>query len=820
MTTIYLMQARENFDPTNKALVDGGKVNKPPFNQLCNTDNQVVGNAFDFARGKMMYVAFNALSGDGSGGDYFNVSGYTRWDGYFAYPPGAAMTLFANLSPYIGEKDVNTDAVVWYNTYDPTKTVPTTVNPFYGQGSSVYGLVIDSVGSNYTAATVGFSGGGGTGASATVGVGSVSILSAFFPINFSVQTELWAVVPNGQPFLVTSGTVTASAYPYGGGSPSFLDAGGNHFTDIGPVSYTVETVVAMIGNVPTVTIVSFGLASGGVTYNRYLLGSGVYEVDVTQVFGGGIDGVTFTPPSGTGYTSAPAVTITGDGTGATATAYVYQGVTSDGTWRRIGRNYGLSGGNNPVFVNPRNSDVWVHTPSCELYQYRYSDSFAQVISPYIYGTKVTDGGSGEPNVIIFGIDATWTYSLVQTPFTTKTLALVLAPTAITTDEVTADRKLGYATYTAANSVPFLPSTPSPDLAIRTCFGTDGNFYVFSMYPGAGNIMTFRLTQFQPPPFSAYVPGGNVAGGVFTDVTPWSSSTGPNSDGANYVTTTTPNPSWFSYISLYRLPAALNEAVAICKFLKGQSSAGSPTYANTILSAVNLKLGGSPSFDYHSAFVTGYMTAAWATAGSIPVTGYAVLDYRELDIYRDQTDYIYSAKTGVFDGDYSKRWLYFDVYPVVGSTVVTTSGPKVVMVQYQFAYGSAPTVLQVIDEAGWDTTYATYGTAIGKTYVVANSLWEDIPAVGNFGALTIFRDSGITLGTNASPIWWWSGQVDDNLDTAANRVFLLNPAFSARAALNPPTTSSGDLMTALDAPFLRLTFSPASSSGGASQAHVY
>ena len=806
MVIAYTMEARENFDATNKAFVDGGLVNTAPYNQLVNTDNQVVGTAFDFARNKIMYVAFNGLSTDGNAGDYFNLTGLTLWDGTQAYAPGAKLNLYSNLSPYLGEKDVFTDAVVWHPTYDPTRIVPGSLGPgsnfFTGQ---VYKAVVSNGGAGYTHASATISGGGGSGATATVSVGTTSVVASAFPDSSNSIQLYFAVLPSGQAF-IPSAQVTQSTFPYSDGSYSVLfhdTGGGGPYTNIGAVSYTVTTQSIPVGDPPTVTILNFNLAAT-VTYNSFLLSGTIYEVDVTQTFPGQVRSITITA-RGMNYTSQPSIAISGDGAGATAIVYADAAMTTPGTWARLGRDYFPGGGNNPVIIDPHpganQSNAWVHSESCQLNQFRYSDNFAQVISPYIYRSVID--ASSAPMVRPFGVDETWMYCLITPDLTpTPIIALVIIPAAITADEITYDYKLAYAIYT---STPFIQSSSISDLGARTVLGTDGNLYLFSIYGDADNELNFRLTQFIPPPFSAYIAGSNIAGGSFTDVTPWDATHGPNLDGENYANTPGPAPSWFSYISFFRLPAANNEAVAICKFLKEQLVGGSTDYTKTFFSCVNMKLGGSPSYDYHSAFVTGYMTAAWVSAGSIPATGYAVLDYRELDIYLDQTDYVYPPKTNVFSGDYSKRWLYFDCYPIVGSTVITAGGPKIVMVQYQFIYGQAPKVLQVIPEDGWDATYASYGAAIGKSFVVENSLWQDNAYGGSSGYVSIMRDAGITLGTDAAPVWWWAGQVDINQDAAANNMFLLNPAFAARAALNPPTTSDFNILTPIDAPFLRLTY---------------
>src|SRR4029077_20426034 len=58
----------------------------------------------------------------------------------------------------------------------------------------------------------------------------------------------------------------------------------------------------------------------------------------------------------------------------------------------------------------------------------------------------------------------------------------------------------------------------------------------------------------------------------------------------------------------------------------------------------------PTWDHHSAFVTGYMTAGWAPT-SIGSAAYAVSDAFEVNNYLGQSDYSY-------DIDYTTRWFFF------------------------------------------------------------------------------------------------------------------------------------------------------------------
>lgn len=558
--------------------------------------------------------------------------------------------------------------------------------------------------------------------------------------------------------------------------------------DTGDVTYfntydASKTVPLGVGNL-TFSVSSFG---SGYTHATVTFSGGGATIlaGVAAIYNGTIAGIIITVPDH-GLVSAPTVNISGDGSGASYTATFRAG--SDGTWRRVGRDYALTGGNNPVMINPRNHDAFVHSQSCEFYQYRFADNYAQVISPYISfnGNNPTDSSS----VRVFGLDNVWCYcSIMEFSPTLQatTISIVLIPVAITTDEVMADQKLPYAIYTVNNAHPLYEDF------YRTCFGTDGNFYYFAMFFQGASGMEFQLVQFVPPAFASF---GSVVGGTFNDVTPaaWGAG-GPTADGVGYFHTSPGvHPSAFALLSMFRLPAS-NQGVGLVKFLKEYKN--STNYNDTSFGCANIQFGVTPTADYHSAFVTGYMTAAWITTNVAASAAYAVLNYRELDLYLDQTDFVYSA-------DYTKRWLYFDCYPVIGGVVQTAGGTHIVMVQYQFAYGSAPTVLQVIPEDGWDTQYSAYGTAIGNTNVVASTLWQDVASTAYMGYLTLMRDNGIYDAVQNA--FYWSGQVDNNNDTASNNLFQLNSVFTPRAALNKPTNTSA--LAAVTPPFLKLSFGSA------------
>lgn len=757
-TTQYIMEAKENFDPTRAVAIDTGLVNSAPnYNHFATTDNQIPGMAYDYNRGKFLYLGFTGVcqSAPQSGHPnlILNNTGNTLWDGFLTVPNNTTYDIGSQLSPFIGEKDVNTGETVWWNTYDPNEIVP------LGKAGAIIGQQVLS----------------------PEIVPNPPIINSFYvDISNILNAFYWAVTPTGATYL-PSADATTPTFPYNTGSYSigFRGGDGNSQSNVGTLAYTVTLRVPGVDQQPTVTIVDFGNSPGGpVTFTLNPAGGSIVRVDVSR------------PQGGTGQT-----------------VNIVSWLLSDGTWRRIGRDFSVlpSGGNNPVMVNPYTSDAWVNTFSCELYQYRFAPAiigsyqpqpFAQEISPYVFD----DLNNSLPNnaaVMMVGLDKTWTYSLViDSAGDFPIEAVVLVPAAITGEETTLDKKLAYATYLTP---PFIT-----DRGIRGTFGTDNAVYFLSLYGDADSELSYRLTQFNPPLYAPYLGAGNsVPGGVFKDVTPWSATSGPNLDGENYLTTHEPTPSWYAYFAFYRLPAALNEAVGLFKFYKEQYSTPSTTdYTKTFISACNMKLGAVPAFDYHSAFVTGYMTATWTTAGSIPATGYAIVDVREFDTYRDQSDFVYAGL------DYSKRWFAFDCYPVAGSAVVTAGGLITVLVQYQFVYGSAPVkVAGPIDETTtWDPVYTTYGTAIGNTAVVQNSLWEKTEDAQDFGlgALAMNRDNGLTVTTGNQQYWWFSGQTKaSNWLTASNNMFLLDPSFEDRPQYNNPINTSR-VINQIAPPFLRLT----------------
>jgi len=534
-------------------------------------------------------------------------------------------------------------------------------------------------------------------------------------------------------------------------------------------------------------------------------GTGMVAVPILDAAGGGYLVNVAITDWGTGYTGTPTFTVTGDGTGATIGASSFQ-TPSDGTYRWIGSDYEakvFGGPNGPNLVNPRNGDFWVGTISCDVFQFRAADNFAQTLAPAKMATSTNPFSNPEP--VPMGIDATWCYCLTKpaTGGILRSIDLVLIPAAIQTDETSAASKLTYVVWDSTPGTPF-----SVDQGARLTFDTDGNAYVFSLGKQFTRSFYWRLTKFTPPSLTAY---GSNAPGTMTDLTPSLWDTGSiNADAANYALF----GSDFSaslLMTIVRLPAT-NQAAFLAKMPK---EADDPSdWTTTQFGCVYVSFGITPTYDYHAGFVTGYMDSTWASVGSIPVTGYAVVDFRETNNYLEQSDHVYS---GV---DYTKRWFVFQCYPISGSAIDTSNGLMDVLVEYQFVYGSAPAVVSppgVLTDGEWGTNYSAYRSAISQQNVVYNSmLLGTVPTEDpNFssGIGMLYPDPGIYDPTTNA--FWFSGvtqQFPPVSDISANAMFYLDSAFTYRAAYNgvgQPNTTGGPISP----PFMRLTFSSSSGMNG-------
>ena len=565
-------------------------------------------------------------------------------------------------------------------------------------------------------------------------------------------------------------------------------------TDAVTINQTADpsvTIPARVGSVwPHVT--ALGTCSG-------IAVSGGGEVGMTAVGINDAGGTDLVDVKITNWGSvAPGSAVTFTVTGTATVGSTYNGTGSDGTWRWIGRdfNLGLALNNGPSLTSPYTHDFIVNGESCEIYHLRYSDDFAQIVAPALYAVQSTPEAS--PVSIPRGVDETWIYAIANR-FPGQ--HLLLTPATITTAEMTASAKLFYVIW-ATN--PF-----TSDEAVRLVFGTDGNVYLPSLYASSTKY-AYRLTQYQPPVLGTY--GANLPG-TMTDVT-GSLPAGLASDLANYTINTSgdaPNYTW--QIPPLRLPATGSMA-QIIKLLKEDLAA--PTdYTQTLICCLYATLSGSPSYDYHSAFLSGYLDATLTPVGSIPTAGFALLDAVETNPWLEATDFVYDSSY-LLGGDYTKRWLKLITHPIVGGVV--QSSFQIVFAQHQYVSGSPPALLQFYNGASWDAAYGPYGAAISDANVVAASTLNGYGANDTTSGGLVsgegwcYLDPMLVDPASDSFVAWGSG-IATTVEASGlpfDNLFSLNSAFTNRAAFNTGTGTTDHIAP----PFLRLsvTNSPVISGG--------
>ena len=469
---------------------------------------------------------------------------------------------------------------------------------------------------------------------------------------------------------------------------------------------------------------------------------------------------------------------------------------SDGTYRRYTRDFlAASDGNNgngPGMTDPYTGNFWINSQSCPLYCFRLSDSYSQIISPFFPVKNAVN------NVMIVGFTnsgatSPWSFAREVDGPNTGNVYLYLVPRLITAAETTADYLLAYATYTypRAGAVEYYPAYN------REVFDHAGNMYVMSCLPSGGKA--FKLYKFVPPTAAAY-PAAAVGGG-FTDITPWGASTGPNADASGYTLArplvNTPNFAQAetpAVIPMY-LPAT-DDLVLIEKFFPREKTAASfdPALMSWSCTYVHSPASG-PTWSHFPAFVTGYMTAAWAPT-TISSAAYAVTDAFEVNNYLGQSDYSYSI-------DYTKRWFFFVCTKMVGG--VSDGKPRIVLVQYSFVYGVAPSVVQVIDEQGWDAAYPDYAPKTTNVYAPytaadANAVAVSMQALFNADQFQPLWDAGVH--DPVTNTFWWSGGATDSSQAPA-LFSQFNPKFANR--MKTAAGVPGGSNIAATPPFMKLSF---------------
>lgn len=432
----------------------------------------------------------------------------------------------------------------------------------------------------------------------------------------------------------------------------------------------------------------------------------------------------------------------------------------DGSWRRFVSST-AEVGNGPTVIDPWTGNLWQHVVGsgmfvCTVYLFRREDDYAQVISPLsISGADI--GSHYEP----IGVTEDWTYcytSLVNFINPGTESFLVLTPREITADEITADQLLSYAEF--ALPAPFLTQAGN----YRTCFNHASQMFLFGV--NKVGARDYVLLQFDEPTSAPF--GGPVVGGGFTDISPWAAATGPNTDITDYDLnsgTLTNNK-----LALYYLPTP-NVLVCLTKLIPADTGVGVTDPLLFRMDCTYVDLDGV-TFDYHQAFVRGYMTAAWVPTLVAADAAWAVQQVQEINLYLNQASYLFA------DIDYTKRWFFFQVQPVVGGVWTPNSAlNRRILVEYTFAYGAAPVASRVIDEQGWDDVYTAYATAIGNNLVVNSSL--DVTPGGVPGSAALF-ENGI-YDTTEDAFWW---------NTESN-FYSLNSEFTARE--DAPFTNAPPLM---------------------------
>lgn len=476
-------------------------------------------------------------------------------------------------------------------------------------------------------------------------------------------------------------------------------------------------------------------------------------------------------------------------------------VAGDGTWRRFTRDF-LSDavenlGNGPGMTDPRTGDFWINSQSCELYCFRNQDSYAQIISP-LYPKH---GINNDVMILGFsdsGATGPWSYAReISETAGVSSAYLYLVPRLLTAAEITADYLLAYATFnypvTMADSQRHYPAYN------REIFDHSGNMYLFSCTRTGGK--NFKLYKFTAPTSAPY--GGPTVGGGFTDITPWAAGTGPNADASGYTLARPYHPvsglmTTADIIPIYQpiTNHAWDNLVLIEKFFPSEHTAASADPALMFWSCtyVNNLSPGPTTWEHHSAFVTGYMTAGWATT-DINGAAYAVMDAFEVNSYLGQSDYLYGI-------DYTKRWFFFACTKMVNG--VSDGKPRIVLVEYQFTYGQAPQVVQVIDEQGWDDAYPGKNHSSDAYVPFTEQDTQAVAVAMTTSFNTDYYHSTWDIGVH-DPItnsFWWGGGGTDRSQTAFFGIF--DPKFSRRQATffgGPP----GGSHLAATPPFMKLSF---------------
>lgn len=445
----------------------------------------------------------------------------------------------------------------------------------------------------------------------------------------------------------------------------------------------------------------------------------------------------------------------------------------------------------PHLVDPDSGDVWVHHASgsnpsdlapCSINVFRAADGFTQQIYP-LYASH-----AGYNHMEMMGLGADWFVCWqAKTAYLPQSIGYIsISPRATTTDEAASGYKQIYAEF-------LMPvGTDNVDVGSFWpcwCMAADGGAYIFGFVDAfSPNPLEYKLLKFALPSSAPF--GGPVVGGGVTDITPWTSSTGPNWNTGHYVINTFPADNGWQQIAWKDDGADILFCVSTQSWLDtsdfgpGQWATGGAdaTYVNMTTLA----------FETHQRFIGPFMTAAWATTADIAAAAWVPIKFQRID-----GDIPMHA--GAFVGvDTTTRWFQIVCSPVSGGVVdEATSSYHIIFARYRFAVGSAPTLLTWYDEQGWDDAYPAYATAIGNANVVYKS--TATPSNGIPGEMMYWDESTSSfIGSGGG-----SGGA-----STPNAFYLFDEAFAARQA------DAG----AVAAPFMKLSL--VATPGSGRRAHVW
>lgn len=499
----------------------------------------------------------------------------------------------------------------------------------------------------------------------------------------------------------------------------------------------------------------------------------------------------------------------GTGSGFQLTVLSVDGFVAAGTERRVTEFDNSTVRNGNLFVDPASGNLWMHANSagsgvpgrvCLTYLLRHSAAFALEISP-MFPFDNTDR-----HMDLRGATTNYAYTLQYPNAADGSTYLVGSPLTIQATEASFDYKLPY--FWFINPANINPGH-SGYVQSASCFSTNNKIYqLASVNTGARNFALYRFDE----PSAATAPyNTGTTGGGFTTITPWASNTGPNTNITGYTTTGSAG----TRQRLWYLPAN-NDLVALTTAYPQDKAGGTQsdffidcTYVGTP--------DGTATFDYHHAFVTGFVDANFGPLSSSGNTApanaaYAVMDVQEVNPYLNTTSYHYTD--GNAGADYARRWFAFtvikcgqgDTVAPLTSVLTYNASAFIVFVRYAYVPGSTPAVvaiggLDTLPETGWDTQlplnpdYGGGPTGNSVMNLIANS-------IANQTISGDYYTNGVWDALTTS--FWWAGQLSN--------MWNVSTTFSGREKIDVFNPSP---------PFLRLGLGGFSPGGRpTSQGHIF